>query len=123
MIESITSYLFGKVADFTFSSLMEKLDIKDKKDKKKIEKAIKDFKKYLTDRHIENPYYEDVISLWEEYQVCEELIKIRYKLVSKFKTCQEFKEYLSEKFEGRTHVKEFSNNLMDELEKFIRYCK
>lgn len=119
MIESITSYLFGKVADFTFSSLMEKLDIKDKKDKKKIEKAIKDFKKYLTDRHIENPYYEDVISLWEEYQVCEELIKIRYKLVSKFKTCQEFKEYLSEKFEGRTHVKEFSNNLMDELEKYL----
>lgn len=119
MIESITSYLFGKFADFTFSSLMTKLDIKDKEDKKKIEKAIKDFKKYLTDRHIENPYYEDVISLWEKYQVCEELIKICYKLDSKFKTCQEFKEYLSEKFEGRIHVKELSNNLMDELEKYL----
>ena len=122
MIESITSYLFSKVADFTFSSLMKKLDIKDKKDKKKIEKAIKDFKKYLTDRHIENPYYEDVISLWEEYQVCEELLKIcykRYRSDSKFKSYSEFKEYLSEKFEGRTDVKDFSNNLMDELEKYL----
>ena len=125
MIESITSYLFGKVADFTFSSLMEKLDIKDikdKKDKKKIEKAIKDFKKYLTDRHIENPYYEDVVSLWEKYQVCEELLKIRYRRYrsdSKFKSYSEFKEYLSEKFEGQTHVKELSNNLMDELEKYL----
>lgn len=122
MIESITSYLFGKVADFTFSSLMKKLDIKDKKDKKKIEKAIKDFKKDLTDGHIENPYYEDVINLWEEYQVCEELLKIRYKRYrsdSKFKSYSEFKEYLSEKFEGRTHVKELSNNLMDELEKYL----
>ncbi|WP_247932725.1 hypothetical protein [Streptococcus mitis] len=119
MIESITSYLFGKVADSALSSLMTKLDIKDKKDRKKIEKAIKDFKKQLTDRHIENPYYEDVISLWEKYQVCEELIKICYSLDSKFKSYSEFKEHLSEKFEGRTDVKDFSNNLMDELEKYL----
>lgn len=122
MIESITSYIFGKVADFALSSLMTKLDIKDKEDRKKIEKAIKDFKKQLTDRHIENPYYEDVISLWEEHQVCEELLKIcykRYRSDSKFKSYSEFKEYLSEKFEERTAVKDFSNNLMDELEKCL----
>ena len=116
--QKLISFFF----DFTgmdLDKLLEGLGIDEKLERQKIQNAVNDFEKYILERHGENPDFENILSFWRKNRVCEELIKIRYSLDSKFKSYSEFKEHLSEKFEGRTDVKDFSNNLMDELEKYL----
>lgn len=115
-----------KLASFVFDltgldldKLLDGLEVNETLERHKIESAINDFESYISERHSENPDFENILSFWRKNHVCEELIKIRYSLDSKFKSYSEFKEHLSEKFGGRTDVKDFSNNLMDELEKYL----
>ncbi|HEL9599207.1 TPA: hypothetical protein U0J99_001754 [Streptococcus suis] len=92
----ITSYLFGKTADFSINIFLDKFDFKEKKEKIELEKFIDDFKIELLSRHKENPDFEQIESFWKEYQVIEKLIDIRYFQKSEFKTYKEFKLYLQE---------------------------
>lgn len=115
-----------KLASFVFDltgldldKLLDGLEVNETLERHKIESTINDFESNISERHSENLDFENILSFWRKNRVCEELIKIRYSLDSKFKSYSEFKEYLSEKFEGRTDVKDFSNNLMDELEKYL----
>ena len=58
----ISSYIFGKIADFSVNQLLKKLDIKNKRDEQHLAKAVKRFNQYIEDRHKNNPVFEKVLN-------------------------------------------------------------
>ncbi|HEM5490768.1 TPA: hypothetical protein U1617_001327 [Streptococcus suis] len=95
MVElGIASYLFGKIADFSIGSLLDNFDIRDKKEKKELEKFIEDFKKELLSRHKENPDFEQIEKFWKDQDVVGELFKIYYLRTSSYENYPQFKTNL-----------------------------
>ncbi|WP_153049779.1 hypothetical protein [Streptococcus suis] len=90
----IASYLFGKIADFSIGSLLDNFDIKDKKEKKALEKFIEVFKKELLSRHKENPDFEQIEKFWKDQDVVGELFKIYYLRTSSYENYPQFKTNL-----------------------------
>ncbi|CYU70028.1 hypothetical protein [Streptococcus suis] len=98
MVElGITSYLFGKIADFSIGSLLDNFDFKEENDKRKLEEFIEDYKSKISQRHKENPDFEQIEKFWKENQVVENLIDIRYFQKGKYKSYNEFISDLQEK--------------------------
>ena len=112
----ITSYLFGKVADFSWNQFYDSLNLQEKADKKSLKKFIEDFRDYMIDRHKDNPYFEEVLRFWETNHIFEELLMIEYHSKSKFATYDDFKNSLEDQY-PQTFNKSFSISLMDELDK------
>lgn len=97
--QKLISFFF----DFTgmdLDKLLDGLGVGGKLERKKIQKAVKDFENFILERHGENPHYDGIAKFWKENQVLEELVRIRYSLDSKFKSYSEFKSYLSKKMTG-----------------------
>ena len=111
----ITSYLFGKVADFSWNQFYDSLNLQEKADKKSLKKFIEDFRDYMIDRHKDNPYFEEVLRFWETNHIFEELLMIEYHSKSKFATYDDFKNSLEDQY-PQTFNKSFSISLMDELD-------
>lgn len=112
----ITSYLFGKIADFSWNQFYDSLGLQEKADKKSLKKFIEDYRDYMIDRHKDNPYFEEVLRFWETNHIVEEILMIEYHLKSKFATYDDFKNALEEQY-PQTFNKSFSISLMDELDK------
>ena len=111
----ITSYLFGKVADFSWNQFYDSLNLQEKADKKSLKKFIEDFRDYMIDRHKDNPYFEEVLRFWETNHIVEEILMIEYHLKSTFATYDDFKNALEDQY-PQTFNKSFSISLMDELD-------
>ena len=111
----ITSYLFGKIADFSWNQFYDSLGLQEKADKKSLKKFIEDYRDYMIDRHKDNPYFEDVLRFWETNHIVEEILMIEYHLKSKFATYDDFKNALEDQY-PQTFNKSFSISLMDELD-------
>ena len=111
----ITSYLFGKIADFSWNQF-DSLGLQEKADKKSLKKFIEDYRDYMIDRHKDNPYFEEVLRFWETNHIVEEILMIEYHLKSKFATYDDFKNALEDQY-PQTFNKSFSISLMDELDK------
>ncbi|MGQ7338295.1 hypothetical protein ACTGYP_10380 [Streptococcus suis] len=114
----ITSYLLGKTADFSINIFLDKIDFKDKKDKKILEKFIEDFKKELVLRHMKNPDFEQIENFWKDHDVAGELFAICYLRTSKFATYQQFKTHL-EQVEYKMN-RDFCFSLMDQFDKKLK---
>ena len=112
----ITSYLFGKIADFSWNQFYDSLGLQEKADKKSLKKLIEDYRDYMIDRHKDNPYFEEVLRFWETNHIVEEILMIEYHLKSKFATYDDFKNALEDQY-PQTFNKSFSISLMDELDK------
>ena len=112
----ITSYLFGKIADFSWNQFYDSLGLQEKADKKSLKKIIEDYRDYMIDRHKDNPYFEEVLRFWETNHIVEEILMIEYHLKSKFATYDDFKNALEDQY-PQTFNKSFSISLMDELDK------
>lgn len=112
----ITSYLFGKIADFSWKQFYDSLGLQEKADKKSLKKFIEDYRDYMIDRHKDNPYFEEVLRFWETNHIVEEILMIEYHLESKFATYDDFKNALEDQY-PQTFNKSFSISLMDELDK------
>ena len=112
----ITSYLFGKIADFSWNQFYDSLGLQEKADKKSLKKFIEDYRDYMIDRHKDNPYFEEVLRFWETNHIVEEILMIEYHLKSKFATYDDFKNALEDQY-PQTFNKSFSISLMDELDK------
>ena len=112
----ITSYLFGKIADFSWNQFYDSLGLQEKADKKSLKKIIEDYRDYMIDRHKDNPYFEEVLRFWETNHIVEEILMIEYHLESKFATYDDFKNALEDQY-PQTFNKSFSISLMDELDK------
>ena len=111
----ITSYLFGKIADFSWNQFYDSLGLQEKADKKSLKKFIEDYRDYMIDRHKDNPYFEEVLRFWETNHVVEEILMIEYHLKSKFATYDDFKNALEDQY-PQIFNKSFSISLMDELD-------
>ena len=111
----ITSYLFGKIADFSWNQFYDSLGLQEKADKKSLKKFIEDYRDYMIDRHKDNPYFEEVLRFWETNHVVEEILMIEYHLKSKFAIYDDFKNALEDQY-PQTFNKSFSISLMDELD-------
>ena len=112
----IASYVFGRIADFSFDKIFEILDIKEKNEEKKIINALNQYKELINDRHIENPNFEQIINFWNENNVIKELINICYALKSKYSNYEEYKNYLNKFYDDKEDIdKDLSISLMDEL--------
>ena len=112
----ITSYLFGKIADFSWDQFYDSLGLQEKADKKSLKKFIEDYRDYMIDRHKDNPYFEEVLRFWETNHIVEEILMIEYHLESKFATYYDFKNALEDQY-PQNFNKSFSISLMDELDK------
>ena len=112
----ITSYLFGKIADFSWNQFYDSLGLQEKADKKSLKKFIEDYRDYMIDRHKDNPYFEEVLRFWETNHIVEEILMIEYHLKSTFATYDDFKNALEDQY-PQTFNKSFSISLMDELDK------
>lgn len=112
----ITSYLFGKIADFSWNQFYDSLGLQEKAVKKSLKKFIEDYRDYMIDRHKDNPYFEEVLRFWETNHIVEEILMIEYHLKSKFATYDDFKNALEDQY-PQTFNKSFSISLMDELDK------
>ena len=112
----ITSYLFGKIADFSWNQFYDSLGLQEKADKKSLKKFIEDYRDYMIDRHKDNPYFEEVLRFWETNHIVEEILMIEYHLKSKFATYDDFKNALEDQY-PQTFNKSFSISLMNELDK------
>ena len=112
----ITSYLFGKIADFSWNQFYDSLGLQEKADKKSLKKLIEDYRDYMIDRHKDNPYFEEVLRFWETNHIVEEILMIEYHLKSTFATYDDFKNALEDQY-PQTFNKSFSISLMDELDK------
>lgn len=112
----ITSYLFGKIADFSWNQFYDSLGLQEKADKKSLKKFIEDYRDYMIDRHKDNPYFEEVLRFWETNHIVEEILMIEYHLKSQFATYDDFKNALEDQY-PQTFNKSFSISLMDELDK------
>ena len=112
----ITSYLFGKIADFSWDQFYDSLGLQEKVDKKRLKKFIEDYRDDMIDRHKDNPYFEEVLRFWETNHIVEEILMIEYHLESKFATYDDFKNALEDQY-PQTFNKSFSISLMDELDK------
>ncbi|MFM9318701.1 hypothetical protein [Streptococcus sp. ST16] len=112
----ITSYLFGKIADFSWNQFYDSLGLQEKADKKSLKKFIEDYRDYMIDRHKDNPYFEEVLRFWETNHIVEEILMIEYHLKSKFATYDDFKNALEDQY-PQTFNKSLSISLMDELDK------
>ena len=112
----ITSYLFGKIADFSWNQFYDSLGLQEKADKKNLKKIIEDYRYYMIDRHKDNPYFEEVLRFWETNHIVEEILMIEYHLESNFATYDDFKNALEDQY-PQTFNKSFSISLMDELDK------
>lgn len=112
----ITSYLFGKIADFSWNQFYDSLGLQEKVDKKSLKKLIEDYRDYMIDRHKDNPYFEEVLRFWETNHIVEEILMIEYHLKSQFATYDDFKNALEDQY-PQTFNKSFSISLMDELDK------
>lgn len=133
MIElGITSYLFGKSADFVYDLFYEKLDVRERSNRKKLKQFIEDYKSEILQRHKENPDFEQIENFWKENQVVEKLIDIRYLRKGKYKNYNEFSTYLQkmnyemnralcfellEQFDERlkTTIEEMSSNTVSDI--------
>lgn len=111
----ITSYLFGKIADFSWNQFYDSLGLQEKADKNSLKKFIEDYRDYMIDRHKDNPYFEDVLRFWETNHIVEEILMIEYHLKSKFATYDDFKNALEDQY-PQIFNKSFSISLMDELD-------
>ena len=111
----ITSYLFGKIADFSWNQFYDSLGLQEKADKKSLKKFIEDYRDYMIDRHKDNPYFEEVLRFWETNHIVEEILMIEYHLKSKFATYDDFKNALEDQY-PQIFNKSFSISLMDELD-------
>ena len=111
----ITSYLFGKIADFSWNQFYDSLGLQEKADKKSLKKFIEDYRDYMIDRHKDNPYFEEVLRFWETNHIVEEILMIEYHLESKFATYDDFKNALEDQY-PQIFNKSFSISLMDELD-------
>ena len=111
----ITSYLFGKIADFSWNQFYDSLGLQEKADKKSLKKLIEDYRDYMIDRHKDNPYFEEVLRFWETNHIVEEILMIEYHLESKFATYDDFKNALEDQY-PQIFNKSFSISLMDELD-------
>ena len=111
----IASYLFGKIADFSWNQFYDSLGLQEKADKKSLKKFIEDYRDYMIDRHKDNPYFEEVLRFWETNHVVEEILMIEYHLKSKFAIYDDFKNALEDQY-PQTFNKSFSISLMDELD-------
>ena len=114
----IASYLFGKVSDMTWSNLYDNLGIKKETDSKALKKALNDFRDYIINRHKENPNFEDVLKFWNDHQIAEEILKIRYSLTCDFSTYDELKKHLEKQFPTSINQK-LLIDLMDELNRIL----
>ena len=112
----ITSYLFGKIADFSWNQFYDSLGWQAKDDKKSLKKFIEDYRDYMIDRHKDNPYFEEVLRFWETNHIVEEILMIEYHLKSKYSTYDDFKNALEDQY-PQIFNKSFSISLMDELDK------
>lgn len=111
----IASYLFGKIADFSWQNLYKSLGLHEKTDKKSIKKFIEDYRDDIIERHKDNPDFEEVLRFWETNHIVEEILMIEYLLKSNFATYDDFKSDLEYKY-PKTFNKSFSISLMDELD-------
>ena len=111
----ITSYLFGKLADFSWNKFYDSLDLQEKADKKSLKKFIEDYRDDMIDHHRDNPDFEEVLRFWETNHIVEEILKIEYDLKSKFATYDDLKSALEYKY-PQTVNKSLSVSLMDELD-------
>lgn len=108
----IASYVFGKVADFSLSFCFKSIGIKNDNDIRILEKAVKDFKEYINDRHKDNPGFESVMNFWIHKGIFESILSLIYNPEGKyldFKDSLEYGDYL------KISEREFSEQLMDEL--------
>lgn len=112
----ITSYLFGKIADFSWNQFYDSLGLQEKADKKSLKKFIEGYRDYMIVRHKDNPYFEEVLRFWETNHIVEEILMIEYYSKSKFSTYDDFKNALGDQY-PQTFNKSFSISLMDELDK------
>ena len=111
----IASYLFGKIADFSWQNLYKSLGLHEKTDKKSIKKFIEDYRDDIIERHKDNPDFEEVLRFWETNHIVEEILMIEYLLKSNFATYDDFESDLEYKY-PKTFNKSFSISLMDELD-------
>ncbi|MCY7021496.1 hypothetical protein [Streptococcus sanguinis] len=116
--QKLASFAFG-ITGLDLDKLLEGLGISEKLERQEIQKAVNDFKKYILERHGNNPSYDSVDRFWKENQVFEELVRIRYALDSEFKRYSEFKSYLSERIDEQSPIKQLSDELIDEFEKYL----
>lgn len=112
----IASYLFGKIADFSWNKLYESLGLQERTDKKSIKEFIEEYRNEVIKRHKENPNFEEVLKFWETNHIVEEILMIEYHLKSNFATYDDFKSALDDKYANNVN-KSFSISLMDELDK------
>lgn len=111
----IASYLFGKIADFSWNKLYESLGLQERTDKKSIKEFIEEYRNEVIKRHKENPNFEEVLKFWETNHIVEEILMIEYHLKSNFATYDDFKSALDDKYTNNVN-KSFSISLMDELD-------
>lgn len=116
--QKLLSFFFD-LTGMDLDKLLEGLGIDEKLESQKIQNAVNDFEKYILERHGENPSYEGIAKFWKENQVSEELIKIRYKLNSKCKDYEEFKNHLKTMIGSQDFNPVLFFELMDEFEKCL----
>lgn len=108
----ITSYIFGKTADFALSSFFKSIGFKDRQAIRRLEKFVKEFKEDIVARHKDNPGFERVMNFWSQNHIFEEIILLtlnREMNYIDFKDSIEYVDYLN-----KSEI-EFSDLLMKEL--------
>ena len=108
----ISSYIFGKIADFSVNQLLKKLDIKNKRDEQHLAKAVKRFNQYIEDRHKNNPVFEKVLNFWNENNISENIFSMTLDTKKDYSV---FKDSLSYDDHLNQSEKELSISLMDQL--------
>lgn len=109
--QKLISFIF----DFTgmdLDKLLEGLGIGEKLDRRKIQKTVNDFEKYILERHGDNPSYDGIVKFWKENQVSENIFSITLdpeKKYGDFKDSLIYNDYLNQS------EKELSISLMDQL--------
>jgi len=116
--QKIASFAVG-ITGLDLDKLLDGLGISEKLERQEIQKAVNDFKKYILERHGDNPSYDNIAKFWKENQVIEELVKIRYSLNSEYNSYEEFKDFLSTEDRPQDYNDSLSSELMDELDKCL----
>ena len=116
--QKLASFAFD-ITGLDLDKLLDGLEISEKLERQKIQKAVNDFEKYIWERHGDNPSYDGIVRFWKESQVFEELVKIRYSLNSEYNSYQEFKDFLSRKDRPQDFNDSLLSEWMDELDKCL----
>ena len=116
--QKLASFAFD-ITGLDLDKLLEGLGISEKLERKKIQKAVNNFKDNMQNRHCENPSYDKIDEFWRKNCIFEEIVKIRYSLNSKYNSYQEFKDFLSTKDRPQDFNDSLLSELMDELDKCL----